>query len=144
MYGIILCSGCGSPRVIDLSSARSKCPRCAKAADHHRAKVHMRSPDQGELRDAMWSLHSPKGFFDEEPPAPKETDPRQALVRRLESISDPEERLAHAARVLSGEKGHFLREELEELLPEEAEAMLKAMVEQGIVYEPRPGRYQRI
>ncbi len=92
----------------------------------------------------MWSLHSPKGFFDDTPPPPKDSDPRQGFARSLEAISDPEERLSHAARVLSEGKGHFSRKDLEDLLADEAEAMLKAMLEQGIVYEPRPGVYQAI
>lgn len=145
MFGVILCSGCGNPRVIDLASTLSRCPRCGGSADHRRAKVHLRSDDQAELRAAIWSLNSTPGFIPgQESKETISTDPVSKLQRQAERISDPEERLRMVVDVLSEDGEGFTLSDLEDSFPENAGSMLQGMIELGLVYEPRPGRYQRL
>ena len=145
MFAVILCSGCGNPRMIDLASTASRCPRCGKSVEHSRAKIHLRSEDQGELRAAMWSLNSTPEFIkDNKPKKTSSPDPILKLQRDVEKISDPEQRLALVAEALCANTGHFTKDDIRTVFPDTFEELLKGMLELGMVFEPRAGRYQRI
>ena len=93
----------------------------------------------------MWSLHSTPEFIEgREPKKPTSTDPILKLQRDFERIADPEERLAHVADVLCAPGGHFSKEDVRNVFPETFEDLVKGMLELGIVFEPRAGRYQSI
>jgi len=143
MFAIVFCPGCGHARLIDLNNDGSRCPRCGRMTEHRKAKVHLRSDDQNELRAALWSFH--EKYLPEEETAPeKPCDPLFRLRGELESIKDHETKMLYAAEELSSIKGNFTLEDLEELLPGEGAAILRDMVEAGIVFEPRPGLYHRV
>ena len=105
----------------------------------------MKSEDQGELRAAMWSLSTTPEFIkDSKPKKTSSPDPILKLQRDVERISDPEQRLAHVAETLCSSNGHFTKDDVRTVFPDDFEDVLKGMLELGIVFEPRPGRYQRV
>lgn len=93
----------------------------------------------------MWSLNSTPEFIkDNKPKKTSSPDPILKLQRDVERISDPEQRLALVAETLCGSTGHFSKDDIRKVFPETYEEILKGMLELGIIYEPRSGRYQRI
>ena len=93
----------------------------------------------------MWSLNSTPEFIkDSKSKKTSSPDPILKLQRDVEKISDPEQRLALVAEALCANTGHFTKDDIRTVFPDTFEELLKGMLELGMVFEPRAGRYQRI
>lgn len=139
MYGIIICDFCKRYRIIDESSANSKCPFCGTSAEHKERKILFEDYDQKIVRDMLAHM---SGFVPEEKPGNlSDADPLSSLAYRYEHTSDPYERMELLADGLTSILGSFSLEDVEEIDPKNAGKILKAMIDSGLVYESGPGRF---
>ena len=138
MYAIVLCNKCKNRRIIDRSSLSSNCPYCDKSEDHSSLKILFEDRDQRKVRDVLGEIT----FATE--PSPKKThdaDPFSTLVHRYEKCTDTEGRMTILSDGLTKIFGTFTLEDVESVDPRYGKQMLKAMLENCLVHEVRPGRY---
>lgn len=142
-YAVTPC-GCGRLRVIDLHTETSSCPYCGRTVNHSVVKKLYADDDQRAVRDVLAQL---TGFEtpEEDREARKrieEADPFSSLVYKYECCSDIELRMEILAKGLTELYGTFTLEDVKKVDEKDGEKVLKAMVAQCMVYEPKPGRYK--
>ncbi len=147
-YGLVLCSLCKRPRVVDLGQKTSSCPYCNYSETLSKARCVYRSEDQEDVRAAM----AQGSGADAEIPSEKmvaikrrriaEKDPHSTLVYRYEHASDMEERMTILSEGLMELMGEFSLDDMMEIAGPKAEKMLPAMLDRGFIYESRPGFYK--
>lgn len=141
-YGVVGCSGCGRLRVADLKAKRSACPYCGRSVESEKLSVRYESEDQSLARAALTSL---SGF---EMPEPEEKgedpDPISTLHYRYRKCGSDWRCVEMLAQGLTEILGEFALSDLEEADPKRGGKILKAMLENGIAVETKPGRYRYV
>ena len=140
-YAIVSCRKCRRQRMIDRSSASSKCPFCGTAAEHKGLAIIFENRDQNIVRDALTQLHS---FDIPEKKNNKgiDRDPLSTLVYRYENCTDLQKRMELVSRGLTDIFGEFTLEDIEKIDEKNAAKLLSAMLEQCYAHEVRHGRYR--
>ena len=143
MYGLIQCALCKRPRIVDLSKSTSSCPYCDYSDEVKDSAVLFRSKSQQEVRQAL----SQAMGVDDRDAAEKRSrvasvDPYSTMVYRYEHCRDQRTKLTILAEGLTEARGEFTLEDVEEVVGDRAEKVLKAMLDHCIAYESHPGRYR--
>ena len=142
-YAVTKCS-CGRLRIIDFSSETSACPYCGKNVVNENVSVLYRNSDQGTVRAVLSEM---TGFTDpgEDPEVRKrieEADPVSTLEYKYESCSDIETKMEILASGLTEIYGTFTLEDLKKIERKNPERILKAMLDQCLVFEIEIGKYR--
>lgn len=148
-YGLVRCALCKRPRIVDLSTKESSCPGCQFVEVVSKMTVDYESRNQANVRTALVQATSADGAIPtrRELSAKKRklerTDLHSTMVYQYEHASSPDEKMTILSDGLSKIKGEFTLEDVLEVDPKRGEKYLKAMLEQGYVYEVSPGRFTK-
>ncbi len=157
-YGVVVCPKCKRTKAFEEGSKSTTCPTCGRRLDVTSLRVVYRGEDEAQVREAMGRINARLAG---EPEALEGVMEEGALEGTLESFGadadrpkrkrggSQRERAERAARELAaaGEEG-FSRTGFEEALeaegvdPAGVDRWISVLVEQGVLYEPRPGRFQ--
>lgn len=148
MFGVIICSKCNRARGVDLSVKTSKCPGCGLHSEVDRMHTYFQTDDQLELAEAVRRTssrmqHSIEDYGDDVVLARQATEEQRKKAKNLSLDFDG---MVILARSLSSEAGFGL-EELKDALAKEGYDLdpvkiASVMLNEGIVYEPKPGRFR--
>ena len=148
MYGVIICPRCNRARGVDLSVKTSKCPGCGLHSEVDRMRTYFQTDNEQELAEAVRQVgtrmqHSIEDYGDDVVLARQATEEQRKKTRNQSLDFDG---MVMIARSLSSEQGFGL-EELKEALTKEGydldpAKIASVMLNEGIVYEPRPGRFR--
>jgi DNA-directed RNA polymerase subunit RPC12/RpoP len=142
MYGIVVCISCGRKRIADLNSDTSLCPYCSSVSKIKELNVIYSNADQSDVRKVFENIDSPK--YAEPVKEHTDHDPLSTLVYRYEHATDMQEKLMVLADGLTGIKGSFDKEDVEELFPGKGEKMLKMMISGDIIIEIGNEKYRSL
>ena len=150
MFGVIICPKCNRARGVDLSVKTSKCPGCGVHSEVERLHVYFQTDNELELAEAVRQAssrmqHSIEDYGDDVVLARQATEEQR---RRSKNQSLDFDGMVLVARSLSSEPGFGL-DELKDALTKEGydldpAKIASVMLNEGIVYEPRPGRYRSL
>jgi hypothetical protein len=148
MFGVIICPKCNRARGVDLSVKTSKCPGCGLHSEVDRMRTYFQTDNQQELaelvrRTSSRMQHSIEDYGDDVILARQATEEQRKKTRNQSLDFDG---MLMIARSLSSEQGFGL-DELKEALTREGYDLDPAkiatvMLNEGIVYEPKPGRFR--
>ena len=148
MFGVIICPRCTRARGVDLSVKTSKCPGCGIHSEVDRMRVYFQTDNEQELAEAVRQVgtrmqHSIEDYGDDVVMARQATEDQR---KRSKNQSLDFDGMVALARSLASESGFGL-EELKDALAKEGfeldpTKIAALMLNEGIVYEPRPGRYR--
>ena len=148
MYGVIICPKCNRARGVDLSVKTSKCPGCGLHSEVDRMRTYFQTDNEQELaelvrRTSSRMQHSIEDYGDNVILARQATEEKRKKTRNQSLDFDG---MVMIARSLSSEQGFGL-DELKEALTREGYDLDPAkiaavMLNEGIVYEPKPGRFR--
>jgi len=144
MFAVVVCRNCKRARGVILGSARAKCPRCGHSINLSRAKVFYRTESQAELAEAVKKMNDRLGEGIED--IDVERKRRRSVTKKETRTRRTEDSLTAAATGLTSRLGTFGTDDLAKELgiknEEEASKIVEAMLAQGLLTEPRPGRYR--
>jgi DNA-directed RNA polymerase subunit RPC12/RpoP len=138
-YAIISCGKCKHQRMIDRSSASSKCSYCGLRVEHKEVVTVFENKDQNIVRDALTQLNS---FDVQEKKSGVDHDPLSTLIYKYENCTDMQKKMELISRGLTDIYGTFSLEDVEKIDEKNAEKLLNAMLELCYVHEVRNGRYR--
>jgi len=144
MFGVVVCPKCKKARGVVLGSARAKCPRCGHSIDLSKARVFYKTEKQAELAEAVKKMNDrlSEGIEDID----VERKRRRSVTKKETKARRTEDSLVALAKELTESSGSFSLEDfargLELKDEEEASRLVEAMLAQGLLVEPRPGRYR--
>jgi hypothetical protein len=147
MFGVIICPKCNRARGVDLSAKTSKCPGCGHHSEVDRMHTYFQTANQLELAEAVRRTssrmqHSIEDYGEDVVLARQATEEQRKKARNLSLDFDG---MVLLARSLS-ETGFGL-DDLRDALTKEGydldpAKIASVMLNEGIVYEPKPGRYR--
>ena len=150
MFGVIICPRCNRARGVDLSVKTSKCPGCGLHSEVERMHTYFQTDNELELAEAVrrTSSHmqvSIEDYGDDVVQARQATEEQRKKARNQSLDFDG---MVLLARSLSSEPGFGL-DELKEALTKEGydldpAKIASVMLNEGIIYEPRPGRFRAL
>ena len=148
MFGVIICPKCNRARGVDLSVKTSKCPGCGLHSEVDRMRTYFQTDNEQELaelvrRTSSRMQHSIEDYGDDVVLARQATEEQRKKTRNLSLDFDG---MVMIARSLSSEPGFGL-DDLKEALTREGydldpAKIASVMLNEGIVYEPKPGRFR--
>jgi len=139
-YAIITCGKCKRRRMIDRSSASSKCPHCGTHVEHRGLRIIFENRDQSVVRDALTRMSS--FGIQEKKESSADLDPLSTLIYKYENCTDLQKKMMLVSKGLTEICGTFSLEDIEKIDEKNAEKLLSAMLEQCYVHEVRYGRYR--
>jgi hypothetical protein len=148
MFGVIICPRCNRARGVDLSVKTSKCPGCGLHSEVDRMRTYFQTDNELELAEAVRRTssrmqHSIEDYGDDVVLARQATEEQRKKAKNQSLDFDG---MVMIARSLASELGFDL-DELKDALNEEGydldpSKIALIMLNEGIVYEPRPGRFK--
>ena len=148
MFGVVICPRCNRARGVDLSAKISKCPGCGLHSEVERLHTYFQTDNELELAEAVRRTssrmqHSIEDYGDDVLLARQATEEQR---KRARNQSLDFEGMVLIARSLSSETG-FSLDQLKDALTEQGydldpAKIASVMLNEGIVYEPRPGRFR--
>jgi len=139
-YAIISCGKCRYRRMIDRSSASSKCPHCGTLVEHKGLRIIFENKDQSTVREALTRMSSPR--VPEKKKNSTDHDPLSTLIYKYESCTDLQKKMMLVSTGLTDIYDTFSLEDIEKIDEKNAEKLLSAMLENCYVHEVRYGRYR--
>ena len=150
MYGVVICPRCNRARGADLSAKTSKCPGCGLSSEVDRMRTCFQTDNEQELAEAVRRTSSRmqqsiEDYGDDVVLARQATEEQRKKAKNLSLDFDG---MYMVARSLCSES-EFGLEELRDALSREgyevdAVKIVSVMLNEGIVYEPKPGRYRSL
>ncbi|MDR2699009.1 MAG: hypothetical protein LBB30_04975 [Candidatus Methanoplasma sp.] len=140
-YAIVSCKKCRRQRIIDRSSASSKCPYCGTGAEHKGLTVVFENRDQNVVREALTRLHS-LDLPEKKNTKRVDSDPFSTLIHRYENCADPQKKMELVSKGLTDLYGGFTLEDIERIDEKNASKLLSTMLEQCYAHEVKHGRYR--
>jgi len=147
MFGVIICPKCNRARGVDLSVKTSKCPGCGLHSEVDRMRTYFQTDNEQELaelvrRTSSRMQHSIEDYGDDVILARQATEEQRKKTRNLSLDFDG---MVMIARSLSSVG--FGLDDLKEALTKEGydldpAKIASVMLNEGIVYEPKPGRFR--
>ena len=147
MFGVIICPKCNRARGVDLSVKTSKCPGCGLHSEVDRMRTYFQTDNEQELaelvrRTSSRMQHSIEDYGDDVVLARQATEEQRKKTRNLSLDFDG---MVMIARSLSSVG--FGLDDLKEALTKEGydldpAKIASVMLNEGIVYEPKPGRFR--
>ena len=148
MFGVIICPRCNRARGVDLSVKTSKCPGCGLHSEVDRMHTYFQTDNEQELAEAVRRTssrmqHSIEDYGEDVVQARQATEEQR---KKAKNQSLDFYGMVLLARSMSSESGFGL-DELKEALTKEGYDLdpvkiASVMLNEGIVYEPKPGRYR--
>jgi len=148
MFGVIICPRCNRARGVDLSVKTSKCPGCGLHSEVDRMRTYFQTDNEQELAELVRRTnsrmqHSIEDYGDDVVLARQATEEQR---KRTKNQSLDFDGMVMIARSLSSEQGFGL-DDLKGVLIKEGYDLDPAkiasiMLNEGIVYEPKPGRFR--
>ena len=140
MYAAISCRSCSRYRIIDKTSASSKCPYCGADVKHRDLAILFEHIDQSIVRDAITQMT----FVPEVTVKKKgdDPDPISTLIYQYERCRDIDEKMGILSAGLTKIYGTFTLKDIESVDQKNAERMLKAMLELCLIHEVEHGIYR--
>ena len=148
MFGVIICPRCNRARGVDLSVKTSKCPGCGLHSEVDRMRTYFQTDNELELAEAVRRTssrmqHSIEDYGEDVVLARQATEEQRKKAKNLTLDFDG---MVILARSLSSESGFGLGELKDALAKEgydlDPVKIASVMLNEGIVYEPRPGRFR--
>jgi hypothetical protein len=150
MFGVIICPRCNRARGVDLSVKTSKCPGCGLHSEVDRMRVYYQTDNELELAEAVRRVgtrmqHSIEDYGDDVVLARQATEEQR---RKAKNQSLDFDGMALLANTLSSDSGFSLDDLKEALLKEgydlDPAKIASVMLNEGIVYEPKPGLFRAL
>jgi hypothetical protein len=158
-YGVVICPKCHYPRGVELRNAKSKCYHCRYNFKISELKKFFTTNSETELTEAVGRMNAKmQGGLEEylrdleeyEHVAVdyEQLEPHKRIAAKLKYVTDPPERLERLAQELSSELSEFEQADILKVLDEigirgkRAENLIKSLVENNLIYEPKPGKYK--
>jgi len=144
MFGVVVCPKCKKARGVVIGSARAKCPRCGHSIDLSKARIFYKTDSQAELAEAVKKMMDrlSEGIEDID----VERKRRRPVVKKETRPRRTEDSLVAVAKQLTTRQGTFAVEDFASALEikdvEAASKLIDALLAQGLLLEPRPGRYR--
>ena len=144
MFGVVVCPKCKKARGVIIGSAKAKCPRCGHSIDLSKARVFYKTDSQAELAEAAKKMMDrlSEGIEDID----VERKRRRPVVKKETRPRRTEDSLVAVAKQLTMAQGTFAVEDFANGLEIKdvvvASKLIDAMLAQGLLLEPRPGRYR--
>jgi hypothetical protein len=148
MFGVIICPRCNRARGVDLSAKTSKCPGCGLHSEVDRMRVYFQTDNELELAEAVRRTSSRmqqsiEDYGDNVVLARQATEEQRKKARNQSLDFNG---MMLLARSISSETG-FSLDDLKVALEKEGydldpTKIASVMLNEGIVYEPKPGRYR--
>jgi len=148
MFGVIICPRCNRARGVDLSVKTSKCPGCGLHSEVDRMRTYFQTDNEQELAELVRRTnsrmqHSIEDYGDDVVLARQATEEQR---KRTKNQSLDFDGMVMIARSLSSEQGFGL-DDLKGVLIKEGydldpAKIASVMLNEGIVYEPKPGRFR--
>jgi hypothetical protein len=148
MFGVIICPRCNRARGVDLSVKTSKCPGCGLHSEVDRMRVYFQTDNELELAEAVRRTssrqqHSIEDYGDDVILARQASEEQRKRSKNQSLDFDGMVLLAHSLECEAG----FSLDDLRDVLAKESYDLDPAkiaavMLNEGIVYEPKPGRYR--
>lgn len=151
MFGVIVCPKCGRARGVDLSHSKVLCPSCGGTIKVKKSRVYYRTDSESDLADGVRRMSERLASIDSPEPVKRKRRRRlgthESIAAGAKRLKGSEDRLRFVAESLTTELGEFGREDLALVLKSmgegDAERVADDMLAQGIMFEPRPGRYRK-
>ena len=148
MFGVIICPRCNRARGVDLSVKTSKCPGCGLHSEVDRMRTYFQTDNEQELAELVRRTnsrmqHSIEDYGDDVVLARQATEEQR---KRTKNQSLDFDGMVMIARSLSSEQGFGL-DDLKGVLIKEGydldpAKIASVMLNEVIVYEPKPGRFR--
>ena len=148
MFGVVICPRCNRARGVDLSVKTSKCPGCGLHSEVDRMRTYFQTDNEQELAELVRRTnsrmqHSIEDYGDDVVLARQATEEQR---KRTKNQSLDFDGMVMIARSLSSEQGFGL-DDLKGVLIKEGydldpAKIASVMLNEGIVYEPKPGRFR--
>ena len=150
MFGVVQCTACRRPRVVDLTVKQSTCPFCSNRDGVQNLRVVVKCRTEANARDALQKLTVGRiaPGFDNQPldtrkkHAKSSTDPWSSLEYEYENAKGIEEKLEVMSKGLTSVCGEFTEDDVLALDPKNGRKYLVLMLERCIVHEVGFGRYK--
>ncbi|HEY3419336.1 MAG TPA: hypothetical protein VGK23_02145 [Methanomassiliicoccales archaeon] len=148
MFGVIICPRCNRARGVDLSVKTSKCPGCGVHSEVDRLRVYFQTDNELELAEAVRRTSSRMQQsiedYDDGVILARQATEEQRKKARNQSLDF--DGMVILANSLSSETG-FSLDDLKDALVKEGydldpAKIASVMLNEGIIYEPRPGRFR--
>jgi hypothetical protein len=148
MFGVIICPRCNRARGVDLSVKTSKCPGCGHHSEVDRMRIYFQTDNEQELAEAVRRTssrmqHSIEDYGEDVILARQATEEQRKKTKNQSLDFDGMVMIAHA---ITSESGFGLDELKDALIKEgydqDPAKIASVMLNEGIVYEPRPGRFK--
>ncbi|MDR0779018.1 MAG: hypothetical protein LBE48_06260 [Methanomassiliicoccaceae archaeon] len=143
MYGLVLCTSCKRKRITDLKCETSACPYCDRVSKTCELTVLFSDRSQSVVRNALNSAESSK-YPEPRKKSGTDHDPVSTLIFRYEHTSGTFEKLVVLADGLTGMKGTFSKNDVNEIFPGEGEHLIEQMISADIIIEIRNGTYKAL
>lgn len=163
MYGVVVCPDCRTAKAYEKGTTQTSCPRCGDPLDVTTLRTAFETDDEAKLREAVGRINArlagDPGALDDVLEGGGLAAGQEGLdafgkgqgaPQAGSSTPSTRERVEEAARSLAraSDDGVFSRRSFEEALrerdvdPTKADHYLSALVEEGVLYEPRSGDFR--
>lgn len=163
MYGVVVCPDCRTAKAYEKGTTTTTCPSCQDTLDVTTLRTAFETDDEAKLREAVGRINArlagDAGALDDVLEGGGLAAGQEGLDafgrgQGAPSVPSPasstRERVEEAARSLAeaSDDGAFSRRAFEEALreadvdPAKADHYLSALVEEGVLYEPRSGTFR--
>jgi hypothetical protein len=148
MFGVVVCPRCNRARGVDLSVKTSKCPGCGLHSEVDRMRTYFQTDNEQELAEAVRRTssrlqHSIEDYGEDVVIARQAAEEQR---KRTKNQSLDFDGMVLIARSFPSESGFDLEELKEALTKAGYDAnpakIASVMLNEGIVYEPKPGRFR--
>ena len=160
-FGVVICPKCHYPRGVRLSTKQSRCYHCNYTFKVKDLKRFYETDSESALAESVGRLNAKLqggldiylDFLEEYEHVPSEIEqlePYKRIASKLREITELDKRLERLALELSTELGKFSEEDIFDVLGElgisegQAEKLLKSLLDNNLIYEPRQGVFMRV
>jgi hypothetical protein len=148
MFGVVVCPKCHRARGADLSNATTKCAHCSQVIDLSKARVYARTDSKDKLPEAVRRMTEKLAVNIEDYPAEKKRPikvPHQEKKQKKADSLNLEELRNLAAELNQGKESfdaQDVRASLKLKSDEDEHQLIEKMLDRGIIFEPRAGRFR--
>jgi hypothetical protein len=160
-FGVVICPKCHHPRGVRLNAKQSGCFNCNYTFKIKDLKRFYETDSESALAESVGRLNAKLqggleiylDFLEEYENVPAEVEqlePHKRIASKLRDINELDKRLEKLAFELSIELGEFSDEDIFDVLGElgisesQAKKMLKTLLDNNLIYEPRQGIFMRV
>jgi hypothetical protein len=148
MFGVVVCPKCHRARGADLSNLTTRCAHCSHVIDLPKARVYARTDSKDKLPEAVRRMTEKLAVNIEDYPAerkrPSKTPQQEKKPKKAAALNLEELRVLAAE--LNRNKDDFdaqdVRSSLKLQSDDDGHLLIEKMLDRGIIFEPRAGRFR--